>query len=116
MVELKPCRSCRKLPVLTLRHDELNFADIRCDCATTYSVPNDPTGEKVVAWWNKTQEPPVVTNLEWLKAPERTAAEIAEFIRTACSEAARAEWCDSFDGDCQACLESWLNSRRRENG
>lgn len=61
MINLVPCRKCKKLPLLTLRYDAKNYADIRCDC-TGMSTPNDPTGEKTAKWWNKTQEPPAVTN------------------------------------------------------
>jgi hypothetical protein len=50
---------------------------------------------------------------EWLQSPERTTAEIVRFMRSACSEAAREQYCDSFEGDCQSCLESWLNSKWR---
>lgn len=55
----------------------------------------------------------MMTVKEWLQSPERTVEEIVRFMRSACSEAARDQYCDSFDGDCQSCLESWLNSRWR---
>jgi len=55
-----------------------------------------------------------MTNLEWLKAPERTAEEAVDFIRSLCTEAARADWCDAFDGDCRACLVSYLLAKRKE--
>lgn len=54
-----------------------------------------------------------MTVKEWLQAPERTVEELVRFMRSACNEAARDWYCDSFDGDCQACLESWLLSTKR---
>lgn len=113
MINLVPCRRCKKLPLLTLRYDAKNYADIRCDC-TRMSTPHDPTGEKTAKWWNEHQEPPVVTNLEWIKQPERTAEEAVDFIRGLCTEAAKADWCDAFDGDCRACLIAYLLAKRKE--
>lgn len=112
MINLKPCRRCGKLPLLSLRYDEKNGADIRCECGSLYHTANDPTGEKVAAWWNRTQADPQITNLEWLKDPERTAEEIVDFFQQACTPEAMAAYCDQFES-CRDCKVSWLLAKRR---
>lgn len=112
-MNLKPCRRCGKLPLLTLRHDARNYADLRCDCGSQIHTPNDPTGEKTAKWWNESQEDPVVTNLEWMKAPERPAEEIVDFFLQVCTPEAMAAYCDQFES-CRDCKVAWLNSKRRE--
>lgn len=54
-----------------------------------------------------------MTNLEWLKAPERTAEEVVDFFEQACTPEAMAMWCDQFES-CRDCKVAWLNSRRKE--
>jgi len=52
-----------------------------------------------------------VTNLDWIKAPERTAEEIVDFLKP-CTPEAMAMWCEQFE-NCRDCKVAWLNSKWR---
>jgi hypothetical protein len=53
-----------------------------------------------------------MTNLDWLKAPERTAEEIVDFFAMGCTSAAMAMYCDQFES-CRDCRVSWLLAERQ---
>jgi hypothetical protein len=52
------------------------------------------------------------TNLEWLKAPERTVEEIVDFIRQPCTTEAKSAYCEQFES-CRDCWIAWLLAKRR---
>jgi hypothetical protein len=52
-----------------------------------------------------------VTNLDWIKAPERTAEEIVDFFLQVCTPEAMAAYCDQFES-CRDCKVAWLNSKK----
>lgn len=52
-----------------------------------------------------------MSNLDWIKAPERTAEEIVDFFSQACTPEAMATWCDHFDS-CRDCKVAWLNGKK----
>jgi len=56
--------------------------------------------------------PKRVTNLDWIKAPERTAEEIVDFLSQTCTPEAMAAYCDQFES-CRDCKASWLRSARK---
>ena len=52
-----------------------------------------------------------MTNLEWLKEPERTAEEIVDFLTSVCTVDAMAMWCDQFES-CRECKVAWLLAKK----
>lgn len=55
------------------------------------------------------------TNLEWIKDPNTTAEQVVDFIRSLCTEAAKDQWCDAFDGDCRSCMAAYLMAEKKES-
>lgn len=56
-----------------------------------------------------------ITNLDWIKDPNTTAEQVVDFIRSLCTEAAKDQWCDAFDGDCRACMAAYLLAEKKES-
>lgn len=76
------------------------------ECLSRINVPDDIRKSMGVRWGRQ------MTNLEWLKDPERTAEEIVDFFQQACTPEAMAAYCDQFES-CRDCKVSWLLAKRR---
>lgn len=110
-MEIKTCRRCGEVPIITLSSEGKCYSTLKCKC-TSLSMPNDPTGEKVVDWWTNLRYPPKITNLEWIKM-DATADQIVDFFSQVCTPQAMASYCEQFD-NCHDCKVAWLNSKMED--